>query len=98
MDSDSRSIMDLAKEVQKDQVLSAKIIRLCNSALISPKTKIDSIDRAIVLLGEEQLLRMVLATSLGDFYPRRHRIIPCARGFSTSTRLALPCYAKSFPR
>ena len=67
LESDGPSLRDLSKEIHKDQVLSAKVIRLCNSAFISPKNKIDSIERAIVLLGEEQLLRMVLATSLGDF-------------------------------
>lgn len=66
--SDNFNMMDLAKEILRDQVLSARIIRVCNSTLISPKSRIDSVERAVVLLGEDQLLRAVLATSMGDFY------------------------------
>jgi putative nucleotidyltransferase with HDIG domain len=57
----------VAGEIKKDQVLSAKVIRLCNSAFIGLKHKIDSIDRALIILGEKLLLSLLLTASLELF-------------------------------
>jgi putative nucleotidyltransferase with HDIG domain len=65
----NRSFKDIAKEVRQDQVLSAKIIRLCRSALFGMKWEVDSIDRALVMLGEKRFLQMVVSASAEDFYP-----------------------------
>ncbi len=51
----------IASKVKKDQVLTAKILAFCNSPYIAPATHITSIDRAIVLLGEKNLLKVILA-------------------------------------
>lgn len=59
---------ELARELKQDQVISAKVIRLCNSAFFNFKTGIDSIDRALVILGEIRLLRMVVSATLEDFF------------------------------
>ncbi|MBN1277778.1 MAG: HDOD domain-containing protein [Deltaproteobacteria bacterium] len=63
------SIIDIAKEIRQDQVISAKVIRLCNSALFGVKAKVDSIDRALILLGQKILLQLVVSASLEDFFP-----------------------------
>jgi putative nucleotidyltransferase with HDIG domain len=57
----------MAVEVRQDQVISAKVIRLCNSALFSGKTEVDSIDRALVLLGEKRFLQLVVSASVEEF-------------------------------
>jgi putative nucleotidyltransferase with HDIG domain len=63
------SFQDIAKEVRRDQVLTAKVIRLCRSALFGMKRGIDSIDRALVMLGEKRFLQLVVSASVEDFYP-----------------------------
>ncbi len=62
------SMQDVAEEVRQDQVISAGVIRLCNSAFTAPRTKVDSIDRALVLLGEKMLLQIVVSAALKKFF------------------------------
>ena len=64
------SMQDIAKEVRQDQVISAKIISLCNSAFFSKKMKVDSIDRALVLLGEKQLIHLIISAAFEDFFTK----------------------------
>jgi len=61
------SMGQVAREIKQDQIISAKIIRLCNSVFIGLKKRIDSIDRAIVILGEKLLLKLVVSASLELF-------------------------------
>lgn len=67
---DDRSGMEeIAGEIRQDQIISARVIRICNSALFSRTTKIDSIDRALVILGEKRLLQMIFSASMEQFFP-----------------------------
>lgn len=63
------SFESVAKEVRQDQILSAKVLRLCRSALFGMKKGVDSIDRALVMMGEKRFLQLVVSASLEDFYP-----------------------------
>lgn len=60
---------EVAREIRQDQVISAKVISLCNSAMFGLRKNIQSIDRAAVLLGEKQLLKLVLSASLENSFP-----------------------------
>lgn len=62
------SLQDIAEEVKQDQIISAKLLKLCNSAFFNKKIKADSIDRALVLLGEKQLLQVVMSAAFEDFF------------------------------
>jgi putative nucleotidyltransferase with HDIG domain len=62
------SMLHIAKEIKQDQIISARIIRLCNSAFIGLNSRVDSIDRALVLLGEKLLLQLVVSASLEQFF------------------------------
>ncbi len=62
------SMQDVANEVRQDQVISAGVIRLCNSAFTAPRTKVGSIDRALVILGEKLLLQVVVSAALEQFF------------------------------
>jgi len=66
---DNHNLQDIAREIRQDQVLSAKVIRLCNSALFGVKGRIDSIDRALVMLGEKRLLKLAVSASVENFFP-----------------------------
>ena len=63
------SLQDMAKEVRRDQIVSAKVIRLCNSPFFSMKMEIDSIDRALVMLGEKHFMQLVVSASFEGFFP-----------------------------
>lgn len=54
---------DLASEIRQDQVISAKILNLANSPIVGIGTTIDSIDRALIVLGEKKLLQLVLSAA-----------------------------------
>ena len=65
-----RSVQAISKEFRQDQILSAKVIRLCNSAFFGVRNRVDSIDRALVLLGEKQFLQLVASAAMEDFFPK----------------------------
>ncbi|MEW6665800.1 MAG: HDOD domain-containing protein [Thermodesulfobacteriota bacterium] len=65
----THSFQEIAAEIRQDQVLSAKVIRLCRSALFGMKTGVNSIDRALVILGEKRFLQLVVSASVEEFYP-----------------------------
>jgi putative nucleotidyltransferase with HDIG domain len=80
MHGENYDMQEIAAEVSRDQVLSAKIISYCNSALISPHKKIDSITRATLILGEIRLLEIVISTSLQDFFEKQEGGYSLVRG------------------
>ncbi|MBW1782529.1 MAG: HDOD domain-containing protein [Deltaproteobacteria bacterium] len=69
MRDDQFHLQDIANEIRQDQVISAKVIRFCNSAFFGLKTRIDSIDRALVMLGEKQFLQLVISASMETLFP-----------------------------
>ena len=74
------SMKDVGKELRQDQVISASVIRLCNSALFGIKTKVDSIDRALVLVGEKMLLQLVVSASVENFFPETQQGYSLCKG------------------
>ena len=64
------SMTDLSKEVRQEQVITAKVLRLCNTAFFRQKLKVDSIDRALLVLGEKRLLQLAISASMEDFFPK----------------------------
>jgi putative nucleotidyltransferase with HDIG domain len=61
----------LAKEIKQDQIICAKILRLCNSAFFSQNMEVDSIDRALVVLGEKSLLQLVVSASMENYFSNK---------------------------
>lgn len=61
-------LREIAEKVRTDQVLSARVLRLCNSAFIGLRKKVDSIDQALIMLGEKQVLRMAVSISIENFF------------------------------
>ena len=68
IDDDEYDLGDLSADVQKDQVITSRVLNLCNSALIGIRDKIDSIERALTILGQKELLRLVCSASLEGFF------------------------------
>ena len=56
------SFAEIAEEIKRDQVFSAKIIRYSNSAFFAQTRTIDSVERAMLLLGEKNLFEVAVST------------------------------------
>ncbi len=62
------NITDIAKELGKDQVLSGQTLKICNSALFSGTSKIDSLKDAVLILGEDMLIKSVITAAVNAYY------------------------------
>ena len=58
------SLDDLSALIERDQVISSKVLRLVNSPYYNLCTEIASVNKAVVLLGAHLLRGLVLSTSL----------------------------------
>ncbi len=67
INDDSYSFREVSKEILQDQVLSARIIKMCNSVSIDPGMKVDSIKKALLRIGDKSLLLPALSFSLQNF-------------------------------
>ena len=63
-------IKALAAEIRKDQVISAKILKLCNSAMFAGTNKIESLDHALVYIGMQILVKLVISASVDHYFGR----------------------------
>lgn len=77
---DNYSMKDIAEEVRQDQIICAKVLRLCNSAFFATKVKIDTLNRALVMIGEKNLMQLVVSASLEDFFPETRQGYSLCKG------------------
>jgi putative nucleotidyltransferase with HDIG domain len=68
-DPDSNA-SSLAMVLEKDQVLSAQVLRWSNSALYGMESRISTVRQAIVVLGIQTIQELILAYSLEDHLNR----------------------------
>ena len=76
INEDNYDISTLTEEIRKDQVLSARTLKLCNSVFIGRREKIESLDHALVYLGQTLLIKFVISASINNFFQQ------VARGYS----------------
>jgi putative nucleotidyltransferase with HDIG domain len=72
----SYDISKIAAEVKKDQVISARTIQLCNSAMFAKPQKVVSLDHALVFLGQEMFVKQVISAAVERYYDQ------CGNGYS----------------
>jgi putative nucleotidyltransferase with HDIG domain len=65
---DEYRLVDISSEIRQDQVISAKVIKLCNTAWIGLRKRVDSIERALIVLGEKKLLQLVISASAQSLF------------------------------
>ena len=65
---EEHDITELTDEIRQDQVICAKALKVCNSALFSCVKKIDSLDHALAFLGVKNLVKLIVSSALGNFY------------------------------
>lgn len=57
------SVQDLGEVVLRDPNLTARLLRLVNSAAVGLRVKVDTVSRAITMIGTRELYNMVLSIS-----------------------------------
>ena len=67
------SAKEIARAVSQDPPLSAKILRLANSAFYGMPRSISSISNAVVLLGTKVIRTIVLSLTVFDMFPGDNR-------------------------
>ncbi|MCF8067330.1 MAG: HDOD domain-containing protein [Desulfobacterales bacterium] len=76
INEDNYDIQSIAEEARKDQVISAKTLKLCNSAAFASRHEIASLDEAIVLLGRDMLVKLIISASV------KHLLDQSSQGYS----------------
>jgi putative nucleotidyltransferase with HDIG domain len=56
---------DLIQTIRCDNVMTAKLLRVCNSAQSGLQSEVASVDQAVLLLGDDALYRLVCAIGFG---------------------------------
>jgi putative nucleotidyltransferase with HDIG domain len=70
INEEDHDIKELTEEIRQDQVICAKTLKFCNSAIFGCIKKIDSLDHALAFLGFKNLVKLAISTLMGDFYGR----------------------------
>ncbi|ACN16654.1 CheD3 [Desulforapulum autotrophicum HRM2] len=65
---DHHNMKEITRELGKDQVLGARVLKITNSAMFFGRIKIESIQDAVLLLGESLLLKMIITAVLKDYF------------------------------
>ena len=64
MNDPTSSLRDIADLVSTDPALAARLLRVANSAYFGGRLGVDTIERAVAILGTQQIHDIVLATSV----------------------------------
>jgi len=98
MNSSDFNMHEIAVEIRKDQILGAKVINLSNTAFFNPRGTVNSIDQALIMLGEKRLLQIILSSSIELFFQDTTKGYSLCRGglyhHSISTAVAAENLAK----
>jgi HD-like signal output (HDOD) protein len=62
IDDPNTQIHDLAETILCDAGLAARLLRLANSAYYNPRRRVETISHAIILLGQQNLRDLIMAT------------------------------------
>lgn len=68
LDNPDFILPDIVAVIEKDPAITARLLRMVNSAYFGLAVEIDSVSRAINLLGSQQIHDLVLATSVAQTF------------------------------
>ncbi|MDB6129392.1 MAG: metal dependent phosphohydrolase [Verrucomicrobiales bacterium] len=63
---DTRANHELVEIIRCDSVITARLLRACNSPLFGFAQPVESMDQAVLLLGHQKILQLVLTLSFGS--------------------------------
>lgn len=58
----------LAEVIRYDQVITANVLKICNSSYFGLSRKVSSLDESLVILGNETLKNIIITSSSAQFY------------------------------
>ena len=64
INNQNKSMSDIAKVIREDPGLTARLLRIVNSAFYNFPSKIETISQAVTIVGTQQLSALALATSV----------------------------------
>lgn len=64
LDDPNACVMDMAAVIRQDPGLTARLLRMVNSSFFGFSSKIETVDRAVNLLGTQQIHDLALSTSV----------------------------------
>lgn len=68
INEEEHDMKELTEEIRQDQVICAKTLKFCNSAIFAGIKKIESLDHALAFLGFKNLVKLIISTSMSNFY------------------------------
>ncbi len=69
--SDISTIKEITEQIKMDQGISSKVIRMVNSPFFGMRQDVNSIDRAVVLLGFNTLKNIALVAATNAYYNKQ---------------------------
>jgi len=93
------SASDLEEVISRDQAIAAKVLKLVNSAFYGLPGRVDTLSRAIPLLGFSTVRNIVLSVSIFDMDPIQHFDMKAfwRHSFGTSVAARAICIAEGLP-
>ena len=87
------AMAELAAELKKDQVLSARTLKLANSAAYRRNGSIETIEDAVVRLGQDAIIKFVVAEAVENLFNRSPGGYSLCKGglYHHSRKIALLC-------
>ncbi len=76
--SEEYDLRDIASSIRQDQVISAKVLRVCNSAYVGASDEIKSIENATMMLGGRMVGQIIITSAMDQFFAE------CERSYSMS--------------
>ncbi|HPO13777.1 MAG TPA: HDOD domain-containing protein [Candidatus Hydrogenedentes bacterium] len=73
VENEASSAADITSILERDIAISARILRLANSAFYGLRHKVDTIRRAVVVVGFDVVRMLALATSVFDLFSQRQQ-------------------------
>ena len=70
LDDEDYDVRRIADMVRQEQVIAAKTLQLCNSSFYNRGRKIETIDHALVMLGRDLFVKLVISSIIEDFFSR----------------------------
>lgn len=80
VDNPKVEAQDLAKLIAEDQALTARLLKVCNSAYYGLRNEVNTVDHAVVMLGFDTVREIALSVSVLQYF----RMDPTAGGFDAA--------------
>lgn len=92
IDDPGFAMNDIADVISQDPAMTARLLRLVNSAYFGFAAKIDTVNRAVGMLGSQQVHDLVLAASVAQrFEGMSNQVMDMERFWLRSVTRAIAC-------